>query len=88
MGVKEGPLDQLVRKANDSIFYDRLGNSAGVGVRHSQELHLYSSAINGCRNAQGCQGAPILGLEYWKEEGVDVVRWDHAASRLRFNQAS
>jgi hypothetical protein len=47
-----------------------LGNSAGVGVRHSQKLHLYSSAVNGRRNAKGCQGAPILGLEYRKEEGV------------------
>jgi hypothetical protein len=84
----EGPLDQLVRKANDSIFCDRLSNPAGVGVRHSQELHLYSSAPNGCRNAQGCQGAPILGLEYRKEEGVGAVKWHHDGSRLRPDQAS
>jgi hypothetical protein len=72
VGVRDRPLDQLVRKADDSIFYDRLGNSAGVGVRHSQKLHLYSSAVNGRRNAQGCQGTPILGLEYRKEEGVSA----------------
>lgn len=78
----EGPLDQLVRKANDPIFCDRLSNPVGAGIRYSQELHLHSGAINGRRNAQSRQGATIVGLEYRKEEGVVAMKWYYDGSRL------
>lgn len=71
----------MVRNANDSIC-DRFSNSAGAGVRHSQELYLHSGAINGRPNTQGCQDPSIMGLQDRKEEGLAGQRWHHNGSRL------
>ena len=44
----------------------RLGNPDGVGVCHSQELHLCPDTIDGSGHAQGGQDPPVVGLEYWQ----------------------
>lgn len=38
----------------------------GSCLRHPQKLHFSQSSFDRCYNAQGRQGAKILGLEYWK----------------------
>lgn len=49
----------------DAVANDyRLGNTDGVGVRHSQKLHLCSDTIDGSGHPQGCQDPPVVGLEY------------------------
>lgn len=49
---------------------DRFSNTAGVGLRYPQELHLRPSAANCSGYAQSCQGPPGMGLEHWKEKGL------------------
>lgn len=52
----------------------------GARLRHSQELHFPPSPAGSCRDAQGRQGAAILGLEYRKATSQAVTVYQ--ATRL------
>lgn len=49
-------------------MFGRPRNAAGTGVRHPQELHFPSGALDSGGDAQGGQGASWMGLEYWQTD--------------------
>ncbi len=52
----------------------RLGHAACASIRYPQKLHLSPRPSDGRCHAQDCQGAPIMGLADWQEEGSAVIR--------------
>lgn len=50
------------------LFFIRYLDATGLGVRHSQELHLHPGPVDGGGDAQGRPGAEGLGLGYREEE--------------------
>lgn len=48
-------------------------DAVGSRVCDSQELHLHSSTVDGCRDTASSQDAEELGLEDWKSDAEDDV---------------